>query len=175
MSTTPDPGPAPQFQFPPPQEQPPRPKRRVGRIIAIVVGVMVLSLVVLIGGLFLLVNESTEDAQVVSDEFVTAVQNNDGAKAYSLTSPAFREATTEAQLSELLGTISPLVTKDAVSPSGKAISTSTDSGTIAVFTYTLQGNGRGNVYFKTQIRDEDDGWKVFNFRSSETELDTDVE
>ena len=170
-----EPGSPPPFQFPPPQEQPPRKKRSVGKIIAIVAGAMVLTLILLVVGIVLLVNQSTEDAQKVSDEFVTHVQNNDGAKAYALTGEAFRGATTEAQLSELLGNLSSLVTKDAVSPSGKAINASTDSGKIAVFTYTLKGNGRGDVYFKTQVRDEDGGWKVMNFRSSETALDTDVE
>ncbi len=167
--------PAPQQQAPPYQPPPPRPKRRVGKIIAIVAGAMILTLIVLIGGIFLLVNESTGDAQKVSDDFIAAVQANDGARAYGLTGPAFREATTEAQLSELLGQISPLVAKDKVSPSGKAINASTNNGKIAVFTYQLKGNNRADVYFKTQIRDEDDGWKVMNFRSSETELDTDVE
>jgi hypothetical protein len=172
MSATPPQEPAPQPQWAPP---PPRKKRRVGRIIAIVAGAMVLTLIVIVVGLFLLVNESTEDAQQVSDDFVAAVQANDGPRAYALTGPAFREATTEAQLSELLGQLSSLVAKDKVSPSGKAINASTDSGKIAVFTYTLKGTSGSNVYFKTQIRDEDSGWKVMNFRSSETELDTDVE
>jgi hypothetical protein len=167
--------PAPPRQAPPYQPPPPRPKRRVGKIVAIVAGAMILTLIVLIGGIFLLVNESTEDAQKVSDDFVAAVQANDGARAYGLTGPAFREATTQAQLSELIGQLSSLVAKDKVSPSGKAINASTESGKIAVFTYALKGNARGNVFFKTQMRDEDDGWKVMNFRSSESPLDTDVE
>lgn len=170
-----DPGSPPPFQFPPPQEQPPKRKRSVGKIIAIVAGAMVLSLILLVVGIVLLVNGSTEDAQKVSDEFVTHVQNNDGAKGYALAGAAFRGATTEAQLSELFGTLAPLVTKDKASPSGKSINASTESGKIAVFTYTLKGNGRGDVYFKTQVRDEDGGWKIMNFRSSETALDTDVE
>jgi hypothetical protein len=164
------------YESAPPFQPPPAPKKRsVGKIIAIVAGAVVLTVVLFVVGLVLLVNESTGDAQKVSDEFVAAVQANDGPRAYALTGAAFREATTEEQLSELVGRISALVTKDEVSPSGKAINASTSSGKIAVFTYTIKGNNRADLYFKTQVRDEDDGWKVFNFRSSETELDTDVE
>ena len=58
----------------------------------------VIALIVVLGvGIFLLVNESTEDAQKVSDQLVTAVQSGDGAAAYALTGPAFRAATTEAR------------------------------------------------------------------------------
>lgn len=130
--TAPEPAPAPPYeQMPPPPQQP---KRRTGRIILIVLVAMFVGLVLLIGGCFLLVNESTKDAQKVSDEFVTAVQAGDTAKAYSLTGPSFREATSEADTAEFVKSISALVSKDAVSPDGKSINTSTDNGRIAVFT-----------------------------------------
>ena len=71
--------------------------------------------------------------------------------------------------------LSTLVTKDKRSPDGKAISASTESGKIAVFTYTMKGTGGSPVYFKTQIRKEDGRWQVMSFRSSEKKLSTDVE
>ena len=170
MTIAPEPAPAPTYS------QPPAPKkRRWGRIIAIVVAA-VIALIILLGvAVFFLVSESTEDAQKVSDQLITAVQNGDGAAAYALTGPAFREATTEAQLNEFVQGLSTLVTKDKASPSGKAISVSTENGKIAVFTYDMKGTGGSPVYFKTQIRDEDGTWQVMNFRSSEKELTTDVE
>ena len=80
----------------------------------------VIALIVVIGaGAFLLVNESTKDAQKVSDQLVTAVQAGDGAAAYALTGPSFREATTEAQLTELVKNLSTLVTKDKARPAGR--------------------------------------------------------
>ena len=170
MTAVPEPTPAPPFSPPPP-----RPKRRTGRIVLIVVAAVVAVILLIGGGLFLLVNESTEDAQKVSDQLVTAVQAGDGPKAYALTGPAFRSATTEAELTELVKNLSTLVTKDKRSPDGKAISASTETGTVAVFTYELKGASGSPVYFKTQIRDEDAGWQVLSFQSSETELDTDVE
>ena len=172
--TAPEPAPAPPYeQMPPP---PPQRKRRTGRIILIVLVAMFVGLVLLIGGCFLLVNESTKDAQKVSDEFVTAVQAGDTAKAYALTGPSFREATSEADTAEFVKSISALVSKEPVSPTGKAINTSTDNGKIAVFTYKLKAaQGNGSVYFKTQIREEQDRWQVMNFRSAETALNTDVE
>ena len=129
----------------------------------------------LIGGCFLLVNESTKDAQKVSDDFVAAVQAGDGAKAYSLTSPTFRAASSEEDLDALVKQLSGLVSKDKVSPSGKSINASTNAGNVAVFTYKLKGTNGGSVYFKTQVHDDDGGWKVLGFRSAETPLNTDVE
>ena len=170
MTTAPEPAPAPMYTQPPAP-----PKRRWGRIIAIVVAAVVALIIVFVVAVVFLVNESTEDAQKVSDQLVTAVQTGDGAAAYALTGPAFREATTEAQVNELVQRLSTLVTKDKTSPSGKAISASTENGKIAVFLYTMKGTSGSPVYFKTQIRDEDGRWQVMNFRSSETELTTDVE
>jgi hypothetical protein len=170
MTTAPQPAPA------PPIPQPPAPpKRRWGRIVAIVV-VAVIAVIILLGAaVFFLVNESTEDAQKVSDQLVTAVQSGDGAAAYALTGPSFRAATPEAQLTELVQNLSTLVTRDKSSPNHKAISVSTENGKIAVFLYTLKGTSGSPVYFKTQIREEDGRWQVMNFRSSESELTTDVE
>jgi hypothetical protein len=167
---------APEPAAPPPFSPPPAPpKRRTGRIILFIVLGLIALIVVVGAGLYLLVNESTKDAQKVSDQLVTAVQAGDGAKAYALAGPSFRAATTEAELTELVKRLSTLVTKDKRSPDGKAISASTESGKIAVFVYTMKGASGRPVYFKTQIRDEDGGWKVLSFRSSETKLGTDVE
>jgi uncharacterized membrane protein YvbJ len=172
MTSAPEPAPAP---MPFPQESPPpRKKRSALKIILIIVAAVIALIVVLIVALALFVNSSTKDAQKVSDQLVTAVQSGDTATAYSLTSPTFRAATKQADLDELVKRLSTLVTKDKVSPSGKSINASSDSGKIAVFIYTLKGTNGKPVYFKTQIRDED-GWKVMNFRSSETALTTEVE
>jgi hypothetical protein len=170
MTAAPEPAPL----YPPPPPQQPK-KRNVGKIILIVVAAVVVLFVLFIGGIFFLVKGSTADAQKVSDQLVTAIQTGDGAKAYALTGPSFRAATTEAQLTELVKNLSTLVTKDKQSPEGKAINASTDNGSIAVFTYTMKGTSGKPVYFKTQIRKEDGKWQVMNFRSSETKLDTDVE
>ena len=117
MTIAPEPAPAPTYSQPPAP-----PKRRWGRIVLIVVAAVIALIVVFGVAVFFLVNESTEDAQKVSDQLVTAVQNGDGAAAYALTGPAFRAATTEAQLTELVQNLSTLVTKDKSSPSSKAIS-----------------------------------------------------
>ena len=95
MTATPEPASAPPFSPPPP-----RPKRRTGRIILIVVAAVVALVVVVVIGAFLLVSQSTKDAQKVSDALITAIQTGDGAKAYSLTGPSFRAATTEADLTD---------------------------------------------------------------------------
>jgi hypothetical protein len=172
MTTAPEPAPAPLYSPPPPP-----PKRRSAvKIVLIVVAAAFVLMALLIGGCFLLVNESTEDAQVVSDQLVTAIQTGDGAEAWSLAGPTFRGVTSEAELTELAQRLSQLVAKDKVSPSKKLISASTDTGKIAVFVYEMKpASGDGKIWFKTQIRDEDGEWQVLSFRSSESELDTDVE
>ena len=169
MTTAPEPAPAPEFMAPPA-----RPKRRRRKIILIVIAA---GSVIIVGGLaiFLLVNQSTKDAQKVSDQLVTAVQNGDGGAAYALTGPSFRAVTTEAQLGELVKNLSALVTPEKRSPNSKAISVSTDNGKIAVFLYTMKGTKADPVYFKTQIREEGDRWVVMSFRSSESKLTTDIE
>jgi hypothetical protein len=169
MTTSPESAPAPEFLQPAA-----RPKRR-RRIILIVIAAVVALIVV--GGLaiYLVVNQSTKDAQKVSDQLVTAVQKGDGAAAYALTGPSFRAATTEAQLSELVKNLSTLVTPDKSSAKQKAISVSTDNGKIAVFVYTMKGASGSPVYFKTQIREEEGRWQVMSFRSSESKLSADIE
>jgi len=171
MTSAPEPASPFQFQHP----APPPKKRSTTKIVLLVIGVLLVLMVLLIGGCVLLVNGSTKDAQKVSDQLVTAIQQGDGAKVYALSGPSFRKVATEAQVDELAKRLSQLVTQDKVSPNGKSINASTDNGKIAVFTYTLKGKGRGPVYIKTQIRDEDGGWKVLSFRSAETKLNTDVE
>ncbi len=155
--------------------QPERKKRRGLKIALIVIASVIALIVIFIVAIFFLVGKTTEEAQKVSDQLVVAVQNGDGAAAYALTGPAFRAATTEEDLNGLVKNLSTLVTKDKVSPNAKAIDVSSSNGKIAVFVYTLNGANGGKVYFKTQIRDEDGGWQVMNFRSSETALGTDVE
>jgi hypothetical protein len=166
----PEPASAPMYSPPPSRSGP-----KVWKIVLIVAAAVIALIVVAIVALVLLVSSTTKDAQKVSDQLVVAVQRDDPAGAYALTGPSFRAASTEADLTKLVKQLSGAVTADKVSPTGKAINASTNSGTIAVFTYTLNGKGRGPVYFKTEIRDEDGGWKVLSFRSSETKLTTEVE
>jgi flagellar basal body-associated protein FliL len=169
MTISPEPAPAPAFM-----EPPARPKRR--RKIIVIVIAAVIALIVAGGlGIYLVVDQSTKDAQKVSDQLVAAVQEGDGPAAYALTGPSFRAATTEAQLSELVKNLSTVVTRDTSSAKQKAISVSTDNGKIAVFVYTMKGTGGGPIYFKTQIREEDGRWQVMSFRSSESKLSADIE
>jgi hypothetical protein len=170
MTFASEPAPAPIYAPPPA-----RPKRKAWKIVLIIAAAVLALIVIAVVGLVLLVSGATKDAQKVSDRFVVAVQTGDAAGAYALTGSSFRAATTEADMTQLVNQLSTLVTKDKVSPTGKAINASTDSGKVAVFTYKLKGAGRGPVYLKTEIRDEDGGWKVLNLRSSESPLNTDVE
>ena len=69
----------------------------------------------------------------------------------------------------------PFSPRDKTSAKEKAISVSTDNGKIAVFLYTMKGATGSPIYFKTQIREEDDRWQVMSFRSSESKLSADIE
>ena len=170
MTSAPEPAPTYQFQNPPP----PKKKSNALKIVIIVLALVFVLFALLIGGCFLFVNSSTKDAQKVSDQLVTAVQQGDGEKVWALSGPAFRKVATQQQVDALVKRVSSLVTQDKVSPDGKSINASTNQGKIAVFTYTVKGKGRGPVYLKTQIQDKD-GWKVLSFRTAETKLNTDVE
>jgi hypothetical protein len=172
MTDAPEPAP---LYDPPPYTPPQKKKRSVGKIIAIVAAVVIALVVIVVGGLFLLVNSQTKDAQKVSDDLVTAVQNGDSAKVWSLAGPTFRGVTSQKDVDALVKQLSPLVTKEEASPNSKSINASTETGKIAVFLYTLKGNNRGPVYFKTQIREEDGKWQVLSFRSSDNKLNGDIE
>ena len=172
MTDAPEPAPAPLYDPPPAA---PKSKPRVGRIIAIIAAVVVALVIIIGGGLYLLVSSTTKDAQKVSDHLVTAVQNGDGATVWSLAGPTFRGVTSQDEVNQLVKQLSPLVTKEEASPDSKSINASTDTGKIAVFLYTLKGNNRGPVYFKTQIREEEGKWQVLSFRSSDTKLSGDIE
>ena len=153
----------------------PAPRRRSrGRVIAMVVAGLLALGAIAVAGAVVFVNEATEDARQVADRFVRAVDRGDGAAAYALTDPAFREATTEAQLSGLVDQLAPLADGGG-KVTGKSINASTDSGKIAVLVYTLPAAGGGSLSFKVQLREEDDRWQVMNFRSSRSSLGTDVE
>jgi hypothetical protein len=173
MTSAPEPAPAPTYQQPPP---PPQKGIGAGKIVLIVVSGLIALIILVGGGFYLLVNESTKDAQKVSDDLVTAIQTGDGAKAWSLAGPTFRGVTTQAELNELVTRLSGLLTKEKASPSGKAINASSDSGKIAVFVYKLKGTGQpATIWIKTQIREEDGKWQALSFRSAESELNTDIE
>ncbi|MDA0170804.1 DUF4864 domain-containing protein [Solirubrobacter taibaiensis] len=151
------------------------PKRRVGKIIAIVAAAVLAAIVALVVALVLFVNAATGDAEKVSAELVTAIQSNDGAKAYALGGADFRAIAPEAEVKEVVGFIAPLVERGKVSPDGKAIHASTDRGKVAVFTYTLKGTSGKPVYLKTQIQEKDGAWKVLSFKTADDTFDTDVE
>lgn len=163
--------PAPSFPSPPAAA----PQRRWGRIVLIVGGSVIALIAVLVTALVLFVNATTKDAQKVSDQLVTAIQTNDGAKAYALGGADFRAIAPEAEVKEVVGFIAPLVTRERVSPNGKAIHASTDRGKVAVFTYTLKGTSGKPVHLKTQIQEKGGQWRVLSFKTSDDPLDTDVE
>lgn len=168
MTISPQPPPAPVFV------QPAKRPKRARKLLLIAIAALI-ALAAIVGlGIYLVVDQTTEEAQKVSDQLVAAVQRGDGAAAYALTGPSFRSATTERQLSDLVKNLSTLVTQKR-SVKEKSINVSTGSGKIAVFVYTMNATGGGSIYFKTQIRKEDGRWQVMSFRSSRSELGADVE
>ena len=169
MTATFEPAPS----FTPPPAAPP--KRRWGKIVAIVVASVVALIAAFVVALVLFVNAATKDAEQVSAQLVTAIQTDDGAKAYALGGADFREIAPEAEVKEVVGFIAPLVTREKPSLDGKAIHASTDRGKVAVFTYTLKGTSGKPVYLKTQIQDTDDGWKVLSFKTADDAFSTDIE
>ncbi len=157
-----------------PPHRPPG-KRSVGKIIAVVAAAVVAVVVALIVGIVLLVDNSTGDAQRVSDQFVAALQRGDGAAAYKLTGPSLRAEADESKISELAHTMATLVGKQKRSPSAKAISANSERGQVAVFMYTMRAYADMELFWKVQVRDEDGAWKVMAFRTATEPLGTDVE
>ncbi|MBL8159668.1 hypothetical protein JNJ66_04375 [Candidatus Saccharibacteria bacterium] len=169
------PQPAPGYGQPLPSPAQPAPVKKGLPTWAKILIPAALGLFVLIGGgialLFALVGNATKDAEIVSNQVVNAIQAEDAGTIYDLASGDFKRATSEAQLEEIVSSISPALQGEE-SISGRTIKN--DNGReMASIVYTI-ATGSGTVYVRVVLEKDGGEWRVINFRSSETPLKTEV-
>lgn len=116
---------------------------------------------------------ATKEPQKISDQFVNAVQATDSSAAYALTSQSFQQATSSAQLDQVIQRVGPvLVGEEKVS--GRAIQKSAGSAQTAVIVYSVQ-TSNGMKYMRVTLQKNGDAWQVVNFKSDDKPLDTKAE
>jgi hypothetical protein len=135
------------------------------KIFLIVVAVIVLFFV----GVFLITNQATKGAVTVSDKLIADLQNNDESAAYSLTSTAFRQTTSDSDLKQLFDRISPTLQGKA-KVTAKAFNKTAGHPTQAVIVYAID-TADGTKYVRVSLQDNSP-WQVIGFRSSASRLDT---
>jgi pyruvate dehydrogenase E2 component (dihydrolipoamide acetyltransferase) len=144
------------------------------KIIGIVVGALMLVIIIFIVLVTVLVGSTTAAPQKQSNLFIADLQAKDATSAYPLTTSSFQAATSQEQLQSIFDQVGPVL---AGTPkvTSKEISTSTSTGKVAVFVYTIKDSSGKTYYAKTILKQDGSDWKVINFRSSATPLDTTVE
>lgn len=138
-----------------------------------IVGIIVAIFVVIIVIAAVTATTATKAPQKISDQFVNEVQAGNTSAAYNLTSKTFQDATTQAQLDQLIKQVGPLLQGEE-KVSGRAIEKSTGVPQTAVLVYDVE-TSNGKKYIKVELQKSGDAWQVINFRSSETPLDAEVE
>jgi hypothetical protein len=139
------------------------------KVLLVVIGAGVVIVILLIVALVILFKDTTADAEKVSTQLVADIQRDNVPAAYRLTSPAFRQVTTEAQLSQVMAQVSPDL-QGTTGISGRALDASTGRPSEAVIVYTVD-TASGTRYIRVVLID-DHPWQVLNFRSSSTPLST---
>jgi hypothetical protein len=147
----------------------PPPSTKKSRIVLKVLGgIIILAVVFLIIGIFVL-NQSTKDAEVVSNKFLADIQSNNASAAYGLTTPTFQKIESESKLADLFSQISPDL-KGSDSVVGKAVYKTSGSPDEAVLVYKVKIS-TGTNYIRFVLLDNKP-WQVLNFRASSTLLNT---
>lgn len=139
------------------------------KIILGIIGVILIIIVVAITAAYF----GTKAPQKISDKFIDDIQAADTSSAYALTSSAFKQATSQDQLDQLIQNISPL-SKGNEKVTGRSIEKSTGSPETAAIVYEIK-NDSNTLYIRTILQKNDGEWQVVNFRSSETPLEAVVE
>ncbi|MFZ1459092.1 MAG: hypothetical protein WAT17_04400 [Candidatus Saccharimonadales bacterium] len=151
----------------------PSTKKRIPKWLKII-GIVVAVFVVFILVVTIITVAATSAAQKVSDEFVNDLQASNTSAAYGLTAKRFQASTTEIQLDDVVQQIAPTLQGEET-VTGRAIESSSGSAQTAVLVYTIKTPASSTAYIKVELQKDDDNWRVINFRSSETPLDTEVE
>ena len=132
-----------------------------------IVGTVLIIVAIALVTLFFIVGQATKNASKVSDKLVADIQSNNETAAYVLTSPNFKQASSQADLTALMNRISPLLQGKA-KVIGRSINKASGQPNQAIIVYSVATKA-GTKYIRIVLQDNHP-WQVYNFRSSDTLL-----
>jgi len=147
-------------------------KRRFPKWLIVVLSIFA-ALAVFVAVVSLIAASATKDAQIISDKFIADVQSNSPDSAYSLTSDAFKKATSQDQLSSVITSAGPQL-QGKFTITGRNIMKSSTIPETAVLVYSVNTTS-GTKYIKTELQKNGNVWQIISFKSSNSALDTAVE
>jgi len=133
-----------------------------------IASVVVVIIILFFVGIFVFVNEATKAPEKVSNEWVADIQTDNSSAAYSLTTSAFRNSTSQEELAEIIGSVSPAL-QGKTNVIGKAVNSASGQPEEAIIVYTVS-TSNGTKYIRVVLYKNNNVWQVQNFRSSNTAL-----
>lgn len=122
-------------------------------------------------GFFLYANSLIAAPAKVSDQFINAAQANDPSQAYNLTSPAFKNVTSEERLARVFDQVSPEIQgEEKISDKHYRVN---NGVTTATLVYEIP-SGDETSYVRVSLRKTDDKWEVLSMFTSKQELKADT-
>lgn len=147
---------------------PPKKSHVLRNIIIIVVSLLIL-LVILVVGVVVFVGNATSEAVKVSDKYVSDIQTNNPEDAYNLMSSAAQQATPKSDLQTAFSQVSSVLQGDKKITARKIVKSNGAEEAIVVYSINTSS---GTKYIRVVLDKSGNEWKVLNFRSSDTALDT---
>lgn len=138
-----------------------KPKKSIGKKIAIAIGVIV----VLIVGLLLVVDTATSAPLKVADEFVAKIQADESSYAYDLMSTDAKAVTSSQDFVSIVDRINPILTGKP-SVQSKEINAETGSDDKAVIVYEINGSDNNTYILTVTLIKTNDQWKILGFESA---------
>lgn len=127
------------------------------------VSAVVVLVIIAIIALAVFLNSATSDAEKVSNALVADIQADNPGAAYQLTTPAFRQADSEAQVTQLIQQVSPAL-QGSAKVTGKYVTKTTGQPELAIIAYNIHTTA-GTRYLRVVLQ-HNQGWQVRNFRAS---------
>lgn len=160
-------------QQPKPMMQPAATKSKLPLWIKIVCAgfVIFIILAVFVGFVF---GKSLASPQKISDQFLNDMQSGNKTDAYSLITSSFKQEAAPDVFGETVDKISPFLQGEE-KKTGARIEKQTGSDAIAVFVYAITRSDGSKFYVKTELQKDGNDWRVLNFRTSASALETTVE
>lgn len=122
--------------------------------------------------IMMFVNRDIRQAQTVGDHFVAAIQAKKPDDAYGLTTPRFKETTSNLQLAQITIQYDQYIGDAKMQPVETNIA-KTSTGTHAAVVYI--SHYQNKTYYMRIVMDKlGDGWQVQSFRLSQQKLDAEI-
>lgn len=113
-------------------------------------------------------NSDRNQAVLVAEDFVMAMQAGDGERAYLLGSPAFRAATSRTALDDSFSLVLPLLSRSVIEKTDENF-VMTAAGPRAVVVYRAEAEER-QMFIRLIVEKRQGEWRVYSLQTSAKEL-----